>query len=225
MPEKKMYALLLVQMASAGKMTNVVSFSSGASVLKNRIKNILERKKGNIALPVCLLILCLLIVAAGTSYAAGNSDLPSDQSNSGNGNGKTENAVASPKDVDQKRTELGPQDSEIDPAIPDESGKISAEQGNLHEEAFTGAGSLTAADTIKDGTGTQESAEKENSDEERENILPSDSSDPMETSGSVAVSYTHLDVYKRQSPSSPLTSASTECVPSALPIKESSDSA
>lgn len=189
MPEKKMYALLLVQMAFAGKMTNVVSFSSGASVLKNRIKNILESKKGNIALPVCLLILCLLIVAAGTSYAAGNSDLTSDQSNSGNGNGKTENAVASPKDVDQKRTELGLQDSEIDPAIPDESGKISAEQGNLHEEAFTGAGSLTAADTIKDGTGTQESAEKENSDEERENILPSDSSDssdPMETSGSVA---------------------------------------
>ena len=80
-----MYALLLVQMAFAGKMTNVVSFSSGASVLKNRIKNILESKKGNIALPVCLLILCLLIVAAGTSYAAGNSDLTSDQSNSGNG--------------------------------------------------------------------------------------------------------------------------------------------
>ncbi len=187
MPEKKMYVLLLIQMASTGKMTNVVSFSSGASVLKNRIKNILESKKGNIALPVCVLILCLLIVAAGTSYAAGNSDLPSDQEKSGSSNGQTENVAASRKDVDRKRTEPGLQDSGINPAVFDKSGKISAEQDNIHEEALTGAGEgpLTAADTVKDGTGTEGPAEKKNSDEECENILQSDSPDPMETSGAV----------------------------------------
>ncbi len=184
-PEKKMYSALLVRMASAGKMTNAVSFSSGASVLKKRTKNILKNRKGNITLPVCILIICLFIVAAGTAYAAGDSGLPTDQDNSGNSNGQTENAAVSQEDVDKKLTELGLQDSEISLVILDESGKISAEQGNLREEAFTGAGSLTAADTIKDGTGTQESAEKENSDKERENILPSDSSDPIETSGTV----------------------------------------
>ncbi len=186
-PEKKMYSALLVRMASAGKITNAVSFSSGTSVLKKRTKNILKNRKGNITLPVCILIICLFIVAAGTAYAAGDSGLPTDQDNSGNSNGQTENAAVSQEDVDKKLTELGLQDSEISLVILDESGKILAEQDNIHEEVLSEAeaGSLIAADTIKEGTGIGESAEKKISDEEYENILPSDSSDPIETSGTV----------------------------------------
>lgn len=186
-PEKKMYSALLVRMASAGKITNAVSFSSGTSVLKKRTKNILKNRKGNITLPVCILIICLFIVAAGTAYAAGDSGLPTDQDNSGNSNGQTENDAVSQEDVDKKLTELGLQDSEISLVILDESGKILAEQDNIHEEVLpeAEAGSLIAADTIKEGTGIGESAEKKISDEEYENILPSDSSDPIETSGTV----------------------------------------
>ena len=165
--EKRAYSLLLVQMASTGKMTNVVSFSSRASVLKNRIKNILESKKGNIALPVCILILCLLIVAAGTSYAMGSSDLPSDQNHSGNGNisnGQTENAIVSQEEVDQKLTELGLQDSGISLVILNESGKILAQKGNIHEEVLPGSAArpLIAADILADGAVTWDSVVKGN---------------------------------------------------------------
>ncbi len=71
--EKKEYSLLLAQMASKGKIIDAVYFSSRASVLKKRVKNILENKKGNIILPVGILISCLIVVAAGTgAYAAAN---------------------------------------------------------------------------------------------------------------------------------------------------------
>lgn len=98
--EKKEYSLLLVQMASTEKIINVIYFSSGASVLKKRVKNILESTKRNIVFPVCILIFCLVIVAAGTgAYAAANDNSLWNDGNSDK-NRNMNQAVISQEDLD-----------------------------------------------------------------------------------------------------------------------------
>ena len=160
---KRAYALLLLDMALSGKAMDAVGFSSKGSVLKRRIENIMERKKRKLALPVCIIALCVLLVAVSISFASESGS--ASESSEEKGSSVNAEKVIEQADVDQQLARLGLQDQKINLVILDESGQILAQQGDINKDIIPGSAArpVIAADILSNGDITFDSVVQGNS--------------------------------------------------------------
>ncbi len=165
--KKRAYSLLLLNMALSERASGAVRFSSEGSVLKRRIRNIMEKKKRKIALPVCVTAVCILILAVSISYAAANGNVLSggEENDAGGQNGGQSSIAAIDQDAaDQAWEQLGLQNSGIDMVILDESGRILAEKGDVHRKIAPGSAARPAiAAVLADGRVNPDSVVRGNS--------------------------------------------------------------
>lgn len=166
--KKRAYSLLLLNMALSERASGAVRFSSEGSVLKRRIRNIMEKKKRKIALPVCVTAVCILILAVSISYAAANGNVLSggEENDAGGQNGGQSSIAAIDQEAaDQAWEQLGLQNSGIDMVILDESGRILAEKGDVHRKIAPGSAArpAIAAAVLADGRVNPDSVVRGNS--------------------------------------------------------------